>query len=403
MTTMSMVLALSEPGGGSAAGLAVTMLVIFGSAKILAELFERMRLPGLVGEILAGVLVGPAVLGWIAPGAFTTAMAELGVMFLLFRVGVEIDAKELGKVGGTATMVGVLGVAVPFVGGWGLYTLWGKPTIEAVFVGAALTATSVGITAQVLASRGLLDRTASRIILAAAVIDDVLALLVLGGVSGLAEGRANVLELVLTSVFALGFVVIVARWGGSTLGEAVNRMERRIRMGEGHFALAMVGLFGLAALSGRAGVAPIIGAFLAGMAMGPGLSPRVHHMARGVSELLVPFFLINIGLHFNPSVFRDGATIALAGLLVVTAIATKVIGCGIGAARFGSAIAVRVAVGMIPRGEFCMVVAQIGLGLAAIQSDTYSLVVFMAVAVTVITAPLLQWAFRSSVPPAVSA
>ena len=148
----------------AAANIPLAMLAVFGGAKLLAEVFERLGQPAIVGEILAGVLIGPSVLGWIQPNAVLTALADLGVMFLLFQVGLEVKASELLRVGRTATLVAVLGVIVPFLLGWAIMRLWGEPTIESVFVGAAMVATSVGITAQVLASKGLLAEEASRVI-----------------------------------------------------------------------------------------------------------------------------------------------------------------------------------------------------------------------------------------------
>ena len=173
----------------------LAMLTIFATAKLLAELFERLGQPGIVGEILAGVLIGPSALGWIAPNELLSSLSDIGVMFLLFRVGLEVKPAELLKLGGTATIVACCGVIVPFLMGWGLLVWWGQPSIEAIFVGAAMVATSVGITAQVLSSKGLLQERASQIILAAAVIDDVLGLLVLASVSAMAKGQVNVLEI----------------------------------------------------------------------------------------------------------------------------------------------------------------------------------------------------------------
>src|SRR5512140_3373861 len=154
----------------------LSMLVVFASAKLLHEGMERLGQPGIVGEILAGVLIGPYVLGWMHPNEVLRILADLGVMFLLFRVGLEVKSSELMKVGGTAAGVAAAGVVLPFVMGWGISALWGEPRIEAIFTGAAMVATSVGITAQVLAAKGLLQQLASQIILAAAVIDDVLGL-----------------------------------------------------------------------------------------------------------------------------------------------------------------------------------------------------------------------------------
>jgi len=374
--------------------LPVAMLLVFGSAKLLAEIFERLHQPSIVGEILAGVVIGPSVLGWIGPSENMSFLAELGVTFLLFRVGLEVRVGELKQVGWTGALVGVLGVVVPFVTGWGLLRLWNKPQMESLFAGAALTATSVGITAHVLASKGLLNRTASKIILTAAVVDDVLALLVLGVVSSMADRTVNVLELTLTTAFAIGFILLVAGWGSRAARKLIPHLRQRLRIGESQFAMAMILLFGLAALSERAGVAPIIGAFLAGMAMGEALPHHVHDLTQGVTELLVPFFLAGIGLRFSLQAFSSRSTVTLAVLVLLAAILAKVVGCGLGALRYGRPVALRVAFGMIPRGEFCMVVAQVGMGLKVIPADTYAIVVFMAVGATLLTPPLLKLAFR---------
>ena len=134
----------------------LAMLIVFGAAKLVAEILERLGQPGIVGEILAGAVVGPSMLGWIHPNEVLTALSELGVMFLLFRVGLEVKSSELMKVGGTAMLVAVFGVLVPLAMGWAIMRAWGYPQVESVFVGAAMVATSVGITAQVLAAKGLL-------------------------------------------------------------------------------------------------------------------------------------------------------------------------------------------------------------------------------------------------------
>src|SRR5436190_6041241 len=142
----------------------VVLLIVFGSAKLTAEIFVKLRQPALVGEIIAGAIIGPSVLGWIAPNDTLRALSDLGVMFLLFDVGLQVKAHELMKVGGTATLVATVGVIVPFFAGWGIMLAFGAPQIEAVFVGAALVATSVGITASALSARGLLHEVASKII-----------------------------------------------------------------------------------------------------------------------------------------------------------------------------------------------------------------------------------------------
>ena len=394
MHDVSLLPAFLLAGDAKVAGLAVTMLVVFGSAKLLEELFERLGQPGIIGQILAGILIGPSVLGWISPNEVTGVMAELGVMFLLFGVGLEVDAQELFRTGAAAVVTGILGVIVPFASGWAFYLLWGRSNMEAVFLGAALTATSVGITAQVLAARGLLHHTAAKIILGAAVVDDILALLLLGFVTSVAQGTVDYQELALTSGLALVFVVLVGWWGRHAVRQVARGREWNLKAGEAEFAVAMILMFGLAALSSKIGVAAIIGAFLAGMALSKSAPHRVHDLAKGVSELLVPFFLAEIGLHFDLNVFRNPSIVVLALTLIPVAVFSKILGCGLGASRYGRKVATRVGVGMIPRGEFCMVVAQAGLTLKAIQNDTYAVIVFMAVTAATLAPPLLKWAFR---------
>lgn len=374
--------------------LPLAMLLIFGSAKLLDEVFERLNQPGIVGQILAGVLIGPSVLGWIAPTDVRAALAELGVMFLLFRVGLEVKSSDLIKAGPTATAVAVLGVIVPFFAGWGVLSIWDEPQIESVFVGAALVATSVGITAQVLAAKNLLQEKASKIILGAAVIDDVLGLLILALVSSMAKGKVNILELGITAAFAVGFTVILVKWGTRTMGRVLPHMHRKMHAGEAQFAAAVVLMFALSVLSVYAGVAAIIGAFLAGMALSESVEQRVHDLTQGVTELLVPFFLAGIGLHFNLATFGNWSTVLLTLLIVLVAVLSKFIGCGLASVRLGRQDALRVGIGMIPRGEVGMVVAQIGLSLGVVGQRIYDAVVFMSIATTLLAPPLLKWAYK---------
>jgi Na+:H+ antiporter len=384
---------LLAPGIG-AAHLPLALLLVFGAAKLLAEVFEHLNQPGIVGEILAGVLLGPSVLNWIQPDQVFTALAQMGVMFLLFRVGLEVKASALMRMGGTALLVAMLGVVLPFAAGWAIMAAAGVSRIEAIFVGAAMVATSVGITAQVLAAKGLLQERASQIILAAAVIDDVLGLLVLAVVSNLAKGSINVWGLAVTAVLAIGFTLLVAKFGTRTLRFVVPQVEQRLSLGEAQFNLALILLFGLSLLAVYAGVAAIIGAFLAGMALSETLNPRVHDLAHGIAELLVPFFLVGIGLRLDVFAFANRHTLLLVAVIVIAAIASKAVGCGLGALRLGRADSIRIGFGMVPRGEVGMVVAQIGVGLGVIEKPVYAVVVAMAVLTTLIAPPLLKYAYR---------
>lgn len=384
------------PDHSNGAGLVVALLVVFVSAKLLSELFEFLKQPGIAGEILAGVLIGPHVLGWIGESETLTVLGELGVMFLLFRVGLQVKASELLAVGARATLIAVMGVIVPFAAGWGLSIWWGMPTIEAVFIGAAMVATSVGITAQVLAAGGWLSERASKLILAAAVIDDVLGLLVLAAVSSMARGSVSYLELGITAALASGFTVLVMIFGSRFLRRVVPRVERGMRAVEAQFTVALVMLFALALLATIAGVAAIIGAFLAGVALSEAVDRRVHDLTNGVTELLVPFFLVGIGLQLDISSFTDSSSLLFAGAILVAAVVTKLVGCGLGALPLGRVDALRVGFGMVPRGEVGMVVAQIGLGFGVMHANVYGTIVFMSVLTTIIAPPLLRVAYRDA-------
>ena len=375
--------------------LPLAMLIIFGSAKLLAELFERIGQPGIVGEILAGALVGPSVLGWIAPNDTLKALSDLGVLFLLFGVGMEVKASELLKVGGKATLVATLGVIFPFFAGWGILFAWGAPQLEAIFVGASMVATSVGITASVLSARGVLHEVASKVILAAAVIDDVLGLIVLAVVSSVARGRVNLWEIALVTSLATAFTVVMAIWGTTAVKRVLPIFGSRARADEAEFHIALVFLFAMALLAQYTGVAAIVGAFLAGLALSDSSDARMRTLTRGVSELLVPFFLAGIGLHLNFGVFRSRSTIALALVILAAAVVTKLVGCGLGAISLGWQNMLKIGLGMVPRGEVGMVVAQLGLGMAVISTEVYSVVVFMAVATTLLTPLLLKIAFQT--------
>ena len=372
---------------------ALILLIVFGSAKLLAELFERIRVPGMVGEILAGLLIGPAVLGWIQPAPFLESLSELGVMFLLFRVGLEVKPAELFGVGKTAMLVAVGGVVLPFLSGWGLMRLFGATQLGGIFMGAALVATSVGITAQVLASRGLLWHKSSQTILGAAVIDDVLGLLVLAVVSGAAKGPLNYGQLATTAFMALFFVAIVGYYGTRAV-DALAPAQTKLRIVESEFSVAMVLLFGLSLAAIYVGVAAIVGAFLAGMALSSSAGQRLRDLSSGATELLVPFFLAGIGLKVQVEGLKDPGCLLLCGALLVAAILSKLVGCGICAVGNEMRDRVRIGVGMIPRGEVGMVVAQLGLSMGVLSQIHYAILVAVCVGTTVVAPPLLAIAYR---------
>lgn len=376
-----------------------SLFVVLAAAKMMAEIFERLRQPSVVGEILAGVIIGPSLLGWVAPSDLISVLAEVGVIFLLFTVGLETKPRDIFQVGGRAVMVGIIGVALPFVAGYFLAMAWDGSTVEALFIGAALVATSVGITARVLGSMGLLDLQTSRIILGAAVIDDILGLIILSLVSsGSSQETIDLGSLVKTAGAAILFTLVIGLAGSKLLTGLAPRIKR-LKLAGPFFNLGLILCLGLSVASMYIGVAAIIGAFLAGMALSESVdgNDKMHRMTGGVTEFLVPFFLVNIGMQLDLSVFRDVNVVVQALLLTLVAVVTKFIGCGIGAWGMKAREIAQIGVGMVPRGEVGIVVAQIGLGLGVISANFFAAVLFMAVATTLIAPPFIKILFAEDI------
>lgn len=375
-----------------------TLFVMFVAAKLLAELFERLRQPAVAGEILAGVLIGPSVLNWVQPSELTATLSEIGVIFLLFFVGLETKPADIFRVGLRAMMVAILGVLFPFVAGYALCYWWGQTNIEAIFVGAAMVATSVGITARVLGQMKVLSAETSRIILGAAVIDDILGLLILAVVSSMAKGGVNYTQITMTAALAIGFTLLIALVGARTVNKIRHRVER-LRVGQSYLVFGLSVCLGLGLIASYIGVAAIIGAFLAGMALSESAEGTdMPLQAEAVTEFLLPFFLTSIGMQLNLSAMANGSVITLAILITLLACVTKVLGCGLAVFQLGGKRALQVGVGMMPRGEVGIVVAQIGLGLGSIGDAAYGVVLVMAIATTLIAPPLLVPLFKGEQP-----
>ena len=373
------------------AAVLLTLFLIIAAAKLMAEIFERLRQPAVVGEILAGVIIGPSVLGWVQPSELIGIVAEIGVIFLLFTVGLETKPQDIFRVGRKAVLVGTIGVIVPFIAGYAIAMAWDGSFVEAMFIGAALVATSVGITARVLGSMGLLDKETSRIILGAAVIDDILGLIILSVVSGIGNGGLTATGILKTAGLAIAFTAVVALLG-SKIMTWLGPKIKGLRVAKPFFNIGLVLCFGLSLMSLYFGVAAIIGAFLAGMALAEATEdePATHKLTAGVTEFLVPFFLVNIGMQLNLSVFKDASVVVLAVVITIAAVITKFVGGGLGAWGMTRREMAQIGVGMIPRGEVGIVVAQIGLGMAAITERFFASVLFMAVATTIIAPPLIK-------------
>ena len=365
------------------------LFVVLAAAKVGNEIFRRLHQPTVVGEILGGLLVGPAVLGWYEGNAETTLFAEIGVVLLLFQVGVETRLHDLLRVGPTALAVGVLGVVLPFAGGFLAAELAGGDLALAVFLAAALTATSVGITSNVLRDLGALGTRSGRIILGAAIIDDVLAIMILSVATGVAAGGVEATRVVSLVVVAVLFILVVVV-GGTRILARRRSLLTDPRFAETPLLPGMIVMLGLAALASFIGLAAIIGAFLAAMVVGESSERRaLEAEVAPVAAFFTPFFFGFIGAQVDLGALAGGGTLFLLAGITVLAVLTKFIGAFLGALREGSARATLVGWGMIPRGEVGIVVAGLGLASGAIETQIYSVVVGMAIITTLIVPPLL--------------
>ena len=375
-------------------GILIQLFAILVAAKIGNEIFRRLGQPTVVGEILGGVIAGPAVLGVYEVNAETELFAEIGVVLLLFQVGLETRLHELLRVGRTALLVGILGVIFPFAGGFLAADLAGGDLTLAIFLAAALTATSVGITSNVLRDLGALTSRGGRIILGAAVIDDVLAIMILSVASGVAAGSfqvTDILGLLIIAILFIGVVVI----GGTRILRGRRSILTDPEFAETPFLPGMIIMLGLAALASLIGLAAIIGAFLAGMVVGE--SSERHALESEVAPVaafFTPFFFGFIGAQVDIAGLASIDVLILLLGLTVLAVVTKFVGAFIGALGQGRARATLVGWGMVPRGEVGIVVAGLGLSAGAIEGEIYSVVVGMAIITTLIVPPFLPWLVR---------
>jgi Kef-type K+ transport system membrane component KefB len=372
------------------------LFVLLLATKIGDEIFKRIGQPPLVGEILAGLIVGSAVLGWYVINEGTALFAEIGVVFLLFRVGLETRLADLLRVGPQAGAVGTLGIALPFAGGIGLGIAFGLSTEVTVFLAAAMVATSVGITSELLMEQRALGTSSGRVILGAAVIDDVLAMIILATATGIAAGGVSIERIALLVLVAFAFIGVVVVGGTGVLRRRPSLLTDPV-FARTPFLPGMIIMLGLAALAAAIGLAALIGAFLAGMVVGE--SSERHALEEEVAPVaafFTPFFFGAIGAQIDVAGLVDPVAILM--LLAVTAVAvgTKFLGSFIGAIGLGARRAVLVGWGMVPRGEVGIVVAGLGLQIGVIGGSMYSVVVAMAIATTLLVPPLMprlvRWA-----------
>ncbi len=377
------------------------LLVAFGLARLLGRAGERVGLPGVIGELTAGVILGPRILGLLHESELFDALAELGVILLLFMAGLETHVRQLLAVRRPATGAALLGAALPFAAG--LLAAWALDygSIESLFVATALMATSVGITVRVLRDLGIEQTRSVRIILGAAVLDDILGLLVLVVVAAFALGHANYVEIVLLAIEAVTYVVFVSLMGPW----AVGRMSRILRHLPQNtlFELSVVLMLALSLLAEYIGLAAIIGSFLAGLVIADLKEhTELERQFTPLSWFFVPFFFVLMGTHIDLSAFTRPRMLAATVAFTVIAVATKYYGALFGARGEGRRIAREVGVGMVPRGEVGIVVAGVALSTGVVSEDTYTAVVAMVVLTTFIAPFLMKLVFEAEEPPAVA-
>ena len=378
-----------------AAGALTDVAIVLIAAKLGDELFKRIGQPAIIGEIIAGVLVGPAVLGFVELTDVLEVFSELGVVFLLFWVGLETRLHEMREVGGIAARVGVAGVAVPFAGGLAVGLALGESTATSIFLGAALSATSVGITSAVLAELGALGSRVARTILGAAVIDDILALILVAVAVGIAgEGGVDVVAIIVALGLAGGFVAFFAL-GGVRLMQARPGLLQEPRFSESPLLPAVILCLVLAALAAEIGLATVIGAFLAGLIVAETKDQHpIEEEVEGLYAFFPPFFFAAIGIELDIAAFVDAEVLGILAVVTLVAIITKLVGAGIGTRGIPQSEARAISVGMVPRGEVGIIVAGIGASAGVVDADLFAAIVGMSVLTTLLVPPVLRRLIR---------
>jgi Kef-type K+ transport system membrane component KefB len=366
----------------------LALLIAWLGAKLGGEAMERLGQPPVIGELIAGVVLGPGVLGLLRDSDVLHILAELGIVILLFEIGLESDLEELAGVGVQAAAVAVVGVVLPLAVGFAVARAVGEAPTVAVFVGATLTATSVGITARVLSDLGRLRDAAARIVLGAAVIDDVLGLVILAVVSGLAKGGSFSPGAALVILAKAVAFLVIAVGLGIRAAPLLARWMTWMRARGSDIVYAIVFCVALALVAERAGLATIIGAFAAGLVLArTERRSHIQERVKPVADLFVPLFFVSIGAKVEPRTLV-GAGLWMGLLLIAVAVVSK-LATALAVYRRGVA-RWPVGVGMVPRGEVGLIFAGIGTASGVIGEDLYAAIVMMVVVTTFIVPPWLK-------------
>jgi len=389
----------------------VELFVLMLLASIASVICKRLEVPVVVGVVLVGIAIsnitidGQSLYSMLQLNqeenqAVFEVFAELGVIFLLFIVGLETPLHELRKVGKVAAMVAVLGVVIPFASGLIFMLVLQFSVMESLFIASALVATSIGITAYVLKDMGMIETIEAKAILGAAVIDDVLGLVILSMISGIAQGSGtSLLDIAAVAILAVAFVLMVIFV--TYLIPKSRAKAKEIKPTE-HWhkhitplPFALIVCFGISALASYLNLAAIIGAFLAGMLFAEfkDIWPAEEKL-EPINEFLVPFFFLQIGFMVSLDSMTGEGVLIVAVALTLIAIATKWAGSWLGAKSLGKGSANIVAMGMIPRGEVGIIIASIGLMTGVLTDSLYATVIFMALATTLVAPYLIRWAIK---------
>jgi Kef-type K+ transport system membrane component KefB len=376
----------------------LALAIIWFVAKVGGELAERGGQPAVLGELLAGMLIGPGGLGLVSESEVIRALAQVGVAILLFEIGLESDLGDLLRAGPQAAIVAVVGVLCPFVLGFAFGLAWGCPPLTSVFIGATLTATSVGITARVLSDLGRLKDPAARIVLGAAVIDDVLGLVILATVAAVVKtGSVSLGTIFVIVLKAVGFLVL-ALLLGIQFAPVLMRWVIRMRVRGSLVAMTLVACLLVAALGERMGLATIVGAFATGLVLAR-TEPRsrIEETLKPVADVLVPVFFVGVGMladirALNPFGTAGSSGAILAAVLTALAVVGKLVS---GLAVYQRGVARwPVGVGMIPRGEVGLIFAGIGLATQVIDQTVYTALLTMVLLSTFVVPPWLRLVYQ---------
>lgn len=385
--------------------------ILLFAAKLMAELFLRLKLPIVLGELLAGMIIGPFALGaflivdgqpLLTIGSEIKVLGEIGAIVILFMAGLEMTPKEFLRGGKASFTVGTLGVVVPFFAGLLVFQAFGFDALQSMLIATALTATSIAISIQVLSEFGKIKTQEARLIIGAAVVDDILAIAVLSVVSSLATGDGGVadidiMKVTITILQVLGFfaamliaaIVVIPRLVTPKLWKAKGSVE----------GIATAVFFGAAALAGSIGLSPIVGAFAVGMALSTTkVFEKVENFIGKIGLIFAPLFFAIIGAQVD---FREVNTeiLMLSGIVIAIAIVTKLFGCGIPAWMFlkDRTKGMRVGIGMISRGEVGLIVAGVGVSSGILTGSVYSTIVIMVAATTIITPIWLKMEYKKEI------